>query len=719
MNVDDLSRHGLAQPVIQSLRARGIERLNGVQAAAVEAGLLARHHLLVSAPTSAGKTLVGELVAARHAGNGLTVFLCSHKALAAQVQGIFETRYLVDGTPFLKAGILTGDLDTVRGEWGRFDVVVATYEKLYAEVVAGGRSIQRLRAVVVDEVQVVGEEARGPTLELLIARLRRGFGSPQLIGLSATVPNDRMLAEWLDATLVKWSVRTPPLEHEIWLPNVRLLFRPGAPEPERQQHLVDVTNVAQVVEQLILRGNGPVAIMAMTRPAASDYAGMLSETRPTSARITSELLDEFRGMGREPELTERLCACLVKGIGVHHADLSAEQRRVVENAFIAGHLDVLIATPTLVAGVNLPIRTVVYPSLVRWNGAEEALISRSEFVNGAGRAGRQGMHDLGTAIILAESLAQAGQLSAFVAEEVDPVISRLGDRSREYRLLHILVGTPNANVASLLAMAEGTLWARENGYVGSDVRRAALEAQLRATLSEARWSALWTVNGDSVAPTRMGRAVAASGLEPSVALEALDALQAFESALSNGVREDQAKRDFLAVLCTGTGMDGWLPFENKRNRRLASELLSTLEGVLPRTLSWTSVNLVAVAQALAAIGDTSISAPLMAQMSPERAERTRVTERLAWLTATACVMADSRDAAASETVAATLNDLADQLKFHVPAKGIPIERLFEAKPVRHVGPSKRAKLAELVGQELGCFREWCGWNHAVDHAHLG
>jgi ATP-dependent DNA helicase len=700
MDVNELSAKGLDPAIAQLLRARGITRLNDMQVGAVEAGLLSGENILVSAPTSAGKTLVGELAAARHAGTGLTVFLCSHKALASQVHGIFATRYLLKGTPYLKAGILTGDLDTVRGEWARFDVVVATYEKLYNEIVGGGRSLQRLRAVVVDEVQIVGEEERGPTLELLLARLRRRSGSPQIVGLSATVPNFRMLSDWLDATPVRWAVRTPPLEHEIWVPNERHVFRNGSSEPERLRHSVDVTDTAQVVGHVLEHGGGPLAIMAMTRPAASQYAEQLAETRPTSERIPHDVLDEFRGMGRDPELTERLCACLMKGIGVHHADLTPEQRRVVEDAFSAGHLDILVATPTLVAGVNLPIRTVVYPKLVRWNGSEETPISRSEYTNGAGRAGRQGMHEAGTSVMLAESLAVARELRSYVGEDCDPVVSRLGDRTREYRFLHILMGSPDAAVGDLASVAEGTLWARENGYGGLGEGRASLEGQLRETLGDERWGRLWTVDADSISPTRMGRAVAASGLEPAEALEALEALRRFEARLQAGETATEAVRHFVATLCTGAGMNAWLPYPSQRTRRLAGELSQALENVLPGDL-WTACNLVAAAQALAAIGDDSIPAGLMARMAPDRAVRTRVSERLAWLTAAACAMAEGAAPAASEASVALLELLADQLKFQVEARAVPIERLFAAQPVRHVGPAKRLKLVDLVGQEVG------------------
>lgn len=180
MKIAEVVARGLPPEIEPLYAARGITVLSSPQIAAVHAGVLDRKSVLVAAPTSSGKTLVGEMASVRRAGDGLTIYLVSHKALARQVFDLFAQRYLVSGAPFLRVGLLTGDQDTVLGHWSDFQVVVATYEKLYGTLLADRRPLTRITTVIADEVQIVAEEGRGPTVELLLAVRHRRLDDDEL-----------------------------------------------------------------------------------------------------------------------------------------------------------------------------------------------------------------------------------------------------------------------------------------------------------------------------------------------------------------------------------------------------------------------------------------------------------------------------------------------------------------------------------------------------------
>jgi helicase len=578
MRVADLIAKYDLPPELSDLYARRrIETLNNTQVAALDAGLLAGRNLLVSAPTSSGKSLVGEILTVSHAGNGLTIYLVSHKALARQVQQAFE-QYSADAAPLLRAGLLTGDADQVTGRWDSFDVVVATYEKFYASVLADPGCLHHVRAVVADEVQIVGEPGRGAPIELLLTQLARAKPRVQVLALSATVSNVAALAAWIDATVVQTTERVPPLDHEIWVPGQRLVVRDGRLVSISQA--VDPRNVRTLVSSVIDARQGPIAIMATMRKDVFPLAKKIADLFPVKEDFPTQIVEDFLLTGNDAPQVSELAALLRRGIGTHTADLSVQQRAVVEYAYLKGLLSVVVATPTIVAGINLPIRTVIYPSMERWAGKTE-LISLAEYTNGSGRAGRLGYHDRGTSIIVAESVLQARALyRKYITAQLEPVTSQLGDRSPAYVLLHLLAsaGSTGATLGELVTLGGTSFWGLEGRDSGE--RAARIRGLLEAGLADESLKRCVERHGDRLFATDLGRVVATTSLDPAACAEAHEALLRFEEQIAVGDDHDTAARTLLAGLCVATSMNGHLAPVGKNRRPLVANLRDNLGPIL-------------------------------------------------------------------------------------------------------------------------------------------
>ncbi|MFB6087831.1 MAG: DEAD/DEAH box helicase, partial [Haloarculaceae archaeon] len=181
------------------LRAEGIESLYPPQAEAVEAGVTQGENLVASVPTASGKTLVATLaMLASVERGGTALYIVPLRALASEKRAEFEQfeEYGLD------VGVSTGNYESEGGWLASKDIVVATSEKVDSLVRNDAPWLDELTCVVADEVHLVDDGERGPTLEVTLAKLRQLNPDLQTVALSATIGNADALAEWLDAELV-------------------------------------------------------------------------------------------------------------------------------------------------------------------------------------------------------------------------------------------------------------------------------------------------------------------------------------------------------------------------------------------------------------------------------------------------------------------------------------------------------------------------------------
>lgn len=177
-----------------------IKELRPAQEKAIKKGLLKGKNLLVCTPTASGKTLIAELAGIKNIleGKGKCVYIVPLKALASEKFKDFKKRY----GDFIRIALSIGDLDSADPYLADYDFIICTAEKLDSLIRHHTPWLSSVGTVVVDEIHLMNDVSRGPTVEILITILRKLLKNMQLIALSATIGNPDELAEWLKADLV-------------------------------------------------------------------------------------------------------------------------------------------------------------------------------------------------------------------------------------------------------------------------------------------------------------------------------------------------------------------------------------------------------------------------------------------------------------------------------------------------------------------------------------
>ena len=206
----------IPKKVQEVLDRRGFASLRPCQKKAIAAGLFEDKNLLVCTPTASGKTLVGELAALNAIlhHRGKAIYVVPLRALASEKHKQFTKDY-----PGLKIALSSGDLDSSDEFLGNADIVITTSEKLDSLLRHKARWIQFVKTVIIDEIHLLNDASRGPTLEIVITLLRQILPELQLIGLSATIGNPGELAAWLDAEVVFDTWRPVELKKGVLVDN--------------------------------------------------------------------------------------------------------------------------------------------------------------------------------------------------------------------------------------------------------------------------------------------------------------------------------------------------------------------------------------------------------------------------------------------------------------------------------------------------------------------
>ena len=199
MNLSDLQPE-IPQALFSVLHARGIHELRPGQEKAIKAGLLHGKNILVCTPTASGKTLISELAFVSNilTRKGKAIYIVPLKALATDKFRDFKQKY----DSQFRISLSIGDLDNPEPHLKDSDLIICTSEKLDSLIRHSVHWLRDVKTVVVDEVHLLNDPSRGPTLEILLTMLQKLLKGVQVIALSATIGNPQELAEWLNAALV-------------------------------------------------------------------------------------------------------------------------------------------------------------------------------------------------------------------------------------------------------------------------------------------------------------------------------------------------------------------------------------------------------------------------------------------------------------------------------------------------------------------------------------
>ncbi|MFX1474176.1 MAG: DEAD/DEAH box helicase, partial [Promethearchaeota archaeon] len=408
---------------------QNITTLYPPQQKAIEAGALDGKNLVAAIPTASGKTLIAETCFLKTIlERGMKcLYLTPLRALASEKYDDF----LLFEELGVKVGVTTGDYDSADEKLGVYDLLVCTNERADSLLRHQASWLSQIGIVIADEVHLINDTGRGPTLEVVLVRLKQVAPKAQILALSATVGNAEELAAWLEGVAVTSEWRPVTLREGVYHEG-RVRFAEGDEErytPASSFPIGDIT-------RQVLRDEGQLLIFLNTRKSAMNTAQRLGPivSRFLSKQDRSELDEISRRIlqsGEVTQVTDRLAKLVSAGVAFHHAGLRHTERKLIEDAFRQALIKAVCCTPTLAAGINMPARLVVINEYRRFDRTEGYQpIPVLEYKQMAGRAGRPKYDKTGTSVLMARRHEEVAFLmDNYVLGDAENVVSKLASES--------------------------------------------------------------------------------------------------------------------------------------------------------------------------------------------------------------------------------------------------------------------------------------------------
>ncbi|XP_075151409.1 exosome RNA helicase Mtr4 [Haematobia irritans] len=409
--------------------------------------------VLVSAHTSAGKTVVAEYAIAKSLN-------CKQRVIyTTPIKALSNQKYREFSEEFKDVGLVTGDV-TINPS---ASCLIMTTEILRNMLYRGSEIMREVGWVVFDEIHYMRDKERGvvweETLILLPDNVRYVF-------LSATIPNARQFAEWVchlhkqPCHVVYTDYRPTPLQHYIFPAGgdgihlivdekgqfkednfntaMAVLQNSGeaakGDQKGRKGGIKGVnagqSNIFKIVKMIMERNFAPVIIFSFSKKDCEVYAMQMAkldfntaEEKKLVDEVFNNALDVLSEEDRQLPQVENVLPLLRRGIGIHHGGLLPILKEIIEILFGEGLLKALFATETFAMGLNMPARTVLFTAPRKFDGKDFRWISSGEYIQMAGRAGRRGLDDKGIVILMIDEKVSPAVGRGIVQGKADPINS--------------------------------------------------------------------------------------------------------------------------------------------------------------------------------------------------------------------------------------------------------------------------------------------------------
>jgi ATP-dependent RNA helicase DOB1 len=427
-----------------------------VSIASIERG----ESVLVSAHTSAGKTVVAEYAIAQSLKNNQRVIYTS------PIKALSNQKYREFAAEFGDVGLMTGDV-TINPT---ATCLVMTTEILRSMLYRGSEIMREVGWVIFDEVHYMRDKSRGvvweETIILLPDKVRYVF-------LSATIPNAMQFAEWITKThnqpchIVYTDFRPTPLQHYFFpagADGIHLIvdekgnFREdnfqkamATIEDKKGSDPADInakqkgrgkdkrtnkggnkeaSDIYKIVRMIMVKHYNPVIVFSFSKRECEAYALQMSSMafndESEKAMVTKVFNSAIEMLSDEdktlPQI-QHILPLLRRGIGVHHSGLLPILKETIEILFQENLIKVLFATETFSIGLNMPAKTVVFTSVQKFDGMSKRYLTPSEFIQMSGRAGRRGLDDRGIVIMMIDDKMEPSAAKEIVRGEQDKLNS--------------------------------------------------------------------------------------------------------------------------------------------------------------------------------------------------------------------------------------------------------------------------------------------------------
>lgn len=392
--------------------------------------------VLVSAHTSAGKTVVAEYAIALSLRNKQRVVYTS------PIKALSNQKYRELQATFGDVGLMTGDV-TINPD---ASCLVMTTEILRSMLYRGSEVMREVAWVVFDEIHYMRDKERGVVWEETIILLPDAV---RYVFLSATIPNAMEFAQWIceihsqPCHVVYTNYRPTPLQHYLFPEGgdginlvvdekgefreesfhraMRAIGDKDSDKPgvsKKKQTKGDTSDIYRIIRMIMAKNFNPVIVFSFSKRECESLALKMAkldfnnnDEHDMVSKVFRNAIDQLSPADQQLQQIQSIYPLLKRGIGVHHSGLLPILKEVIELLFQEGLLKVLFATETFSIGLNMPAKTVVFTSVRKFDGKEMRWVSGGEYIQMSGRAGRRGLDDRGIVIMM-------------INEQMEPAIAK-------------------------------------------------------------------------------------------------------------------------------------------------------------------------------------------------------------------------------------------------------------------------------------------------------
>jgi len=434
---------------------------------------------------------------------------------------------------------------------------------------------------------MVDDSSRGLTLEIVVSEIIRKFNNAQRIALSAVIGNPEDFENWLADDYVFNEKPIIPLHKGILtyfgkLKEVRRfekiipirndLYNFRVPQTDKGQY-VRYSNTIDLIKYFVNEGKQCI-VFTNSRDHAEQLAISLAEDiekggyniDETICKDISNLI--FESIEEETDFSNQLIQCTHFGVSFHHAGLYLIQREIIERAFENKQLKVLVSTPTLEQGVNLPANVVIISDLIRWDGHNYETIPINNVLNMMGRAGRPGYHKYGEAILIEDQSSDGKLHGRYIAKSPERVLSQLRiARTRRKHLNGLIASNKIIPIIELFEYLKTTLWFTIFEY---EFEKFDLKKEILTDLSYLEENGFIKKSGSYYIPTEFGKIVSNSCIDCETGLLFLSGSQKIIQNLEQ--YENIEPWSIFQLLLLSPEVSTYRPYDNENEGlRIASQ----------------------------------------------------------------------------------------------------------------------------------------------------
>jgi replicative superfamily II helicase len=422
---------------------------NKMQSCVLPRLLISDENVVVAAPTASGKTVLAELAMVRELSKprrGKILYLAPLRALTNEKESEWTSLFAPMG---FEVYVVSGERELDPAKARSAQIIISTPEKWDSSSRKHSTThkfVNDVSVIIIDEVHLLDSDERGGVLEALVTRMKRiRDDKVRIVALSATMPNVGEIAQWIGASedytfTFDDSFRPVPLKADVFR------YNPG--KNKFVDKYIRLYKAVQLIEPHI--PDGQALIFVATRSDTVQAASKLVEIFKTKrTTLTTNESEQVATRIKNKALGE----AVRNGVGFHHAGLVKQDRDIVEDAFKAGHIKILVSTSTLAWGVNLPARVVVIRDIA--NEVIDEEMSSLDILQMIGRAGRPKYDERGFGWIIAPR--DRAEDFIEMLREGPPIRSQLNKTLSEHLNAEISMGT-------IKSRAEAKKWLSETFY---------------------------------------------------------------------------------------------------------------------------------------------------------------------------------------------------------------------------------------------------------------